>query len=90
MQMNEFEEKVNNILAFQDEDGESWIEDSLEMHNDLDGCLSASFRGEAILCEGLPWDEALDEIVRHLTKRAADLPPGWYDPKTKTVAAANR
>lgn len=90
MQMNEFQDKVNEILTFKDEDGIEWLEESLNIYPVMDGCMSASFRGELIPCEGVPWDEALDEIVRHLTKRAADLPPGWYDSETKTVTAANR
>lgn len=75
MQMSEFEKKVVELLTYKDDDGEPWVEETLKLYPAADGCLSASFRGELIPCEGYEWEKALDIIVSHLTMRAADLPP---------------
>lgn len=80
MQMSEFEKRVKELLTYYDDDGDWWVEDSLKMHNDADGCLSASFRGKPILCEGCAWEDALDIIVGHIERCVADGPAGHHAP----------
>jgi hypothetical protein len=83
MDIERFRARVCDLLSYVDDDyeddGLEWIEESLVIHPVMDGCLAAEFRGEAIQCEGLSWDKALDEIIMHIEQRVAAAPPGWYD-----------
>lgn len=62
MTIEEFEAQIQSLLT----DDEGNLEESLRLYPHLDGCFGASFRGEAIPCEGRPWNEALDAIVEYI------------------------
>lgn len=72
MEMRLFQEQITELLTFRDD---VFMEEGLEMHTDLDGCLSASFRGVAIPCEGTDWDVALDVIVEYVKNAVKEVPP---------------
>ena len=66
MDMREFEKAYNNLCTIKDDKGVQWLEESLKIYPLMDGCLGASFRGEAIACEGVDWDVALELIIQHI------------------------
>ena len=77
MQMNEFEWRICRLLQDPGYPSTGFIEESLTLSVCADGCLSASFRGELIPCEGYYWGEALDKIVEFIEAQLVDgqLPP---------------
>lgn len=78
MTIDEFEQRIHELLTYEDDDGR-WHEESTDLFLAADGCLSCRFRGESVPCEGVPWGEALDIIAEHIGRAVADLPAGHWD-----------
>jgi hypothetical protein len=76
MQMAEFEKQITEILGYQDDEGH-WLDEALQIYPAMDGCLSATYRGEGIPCEGYSWEEALDEIVKYIKKHRKPWDKDW-------------
>ncbi len=68
MRIEEFGEKIWELVDKDEESGGLLMLDDLNMWLHADGCLGASFNKVAIPCEERPWDEALDVIYEHIKK----------------------
>jgi len=69
MKFRDFEKEIKKLLKREEETG--LFEDELEIYLADDGCLSCRFNKELIPCEGLPWEDSLDEIIIYIKRLRA-------------------